>query len=180
MKSNEKSYLWEQERKRAQTEDEAELKKEQEAIIRMQKKKEVISAEESISDDLWKLRDLLEKHVIDDLLIKKVMQEAELNHKDIEEISVGIEEIDELYFDSEKDIENFIRKVNSRSIKKEKRDFITIKIQENNEYYIGQLILFFESLTALMGHYLEIDPFNQPGVELGKKYAFEYIKNSPQ
>ena len=94
MKSNEKSYLWEQERKRAQTEDEAELKKEQEAIIRMQKKKEVISAEESISDDLWKLRDLLEKHVIDDLLIKKVMQEAELNHKDIEEIFEKIDEIE--------------------------------------------------------------------------------------
>lgn len=94
MKSNEKSYLWEEERKRAQTEDEAELKKEQEAIIRMQKKKEVISAEESISDDLWNLRDLLEKHVIDDVLIKKVIQEAELNHKDIEEIFEKIDEIE--------------------------------------------------------------------------------------
>ena len=39
------------------------------------------------------------------------------------------------------------------------------------------MILFFESLTALMGEYLGIDAFNQPGVELGKKYAYEYLKN---
>jgi len=96
MKSNEKSYLWEEERKRAQQKDEAELKKEQEAIIRMQKKKEVIRAEESISDDLWKLRDLLEKHVINDELIEKVMQEAELDHEDVEEIFEKIDEIEKI------------------------------------------------------------------------------------
>jgi glucose-6-phosphate isomerase len=51
-----------------------------------------------------------------------------------------------------------------------------ISIDHNNEKSMGALILFFESLTALMGQYFLVDPFDQPGVELGKKYAFEYLK----
>lgn len=58
------------------------------------------------------------------------------------------------------------------------RNVIHITNELNDELHMGQMILFFESLTALMGHYLLVDPFNQPGVELGKKYAFEYLKNS--
>lgn len=57
------------------------------------------------------------------------------------------------------------------------RSFGLIKIKQNDEKSLGALIMYFESLTALMGHYLEVDPFNQPGVELGKKYAYEYLKN---
>jgi glucose-6-phosphate isomerase len=61
-----------------------------------------------------------------------------------------------------------------------KRNVIHLTIDKNNEYNLGAMIIFFESLTAMMGHYLLVDPFDQPGVELGKKYAFEYLKNSPQ
>ncbi len=50
-----------------------------------------------------------------------------------------------------------------------------IKIDKNNAQNLGALIIYFESLTALMGHYLFVDPFNQPGVELGKKYAYEFL-----
>jgi glucose-6-phosphate isomerase len=56
------------------------------------------------------------------------------------------------------------------------RHIIHLKISRNDEYHLGQMILFFESLTALMGDYLMIDPFNQPGVEAGKIYAFEFLK----
>jgi len=94
MKSNEKAYLSEEERKKAKQKDEAELKKEQEAIIKMQKQKEVIREEESISDDLWKLRDLLEKHIIDDKLVEKVIDHGELNHEEVEEIFEKIDEIE--------------------------------------------------------------------------------------
>lgn len=61
-----------------------------------------------------------------------------------------------------------------------KRNLAHITIDKNDAKNLGAMILFFECLTALMGHYLYINPFNQPGVELGKKYAFEYLKNSPQ
>jgi glucose-6-phosphate isomerase len=55
------------------------------------------------------------------------------------------------------------------------RPVIHLKITKNDEYHLGALILFFESLTALMGDYLEIDPFDQPGVEAGKIYAFHFL-----
>lgn len=66
------------------------------------------------------------------------------------------------------------------ALKERNRNLGHIIIDKNDEKNLGAMILFFESLTALMGHYLEINPFDQPGVELGKKYAFEYLKNSPQ
>ena len=55
---------------------------------------------------------------------------------------------------------------------------IHFKVSENNAEVMGELILFFESLTALMGQYLEVNPFDQPGVELGKTYAYEKLTNS--
>ena len=64
-----------------------------------------------------------------------------------------------------------------RALSDRDRNTVHIQIKENNEFAMGQMIIFFESLTALMGSYLEVDPFNQPGVELGKKYAFEYLNS---
>jgi glucose-6-phosphate isomerase len=62
-----------------------------------------------------------------------------------------------------------------KALKSANRPYIHITIDQNDEEHLGGLILFFESLTALMGDYLEIDPFNQPGVEAGKIYAFEFL-----
>ncbi|MEX1098995.1 MAG: hypothetical protein WEB87_01130, partial [Bacteriovoracaceae bacterium] len=64
-----------------------------------------------------------------------------------------------------------------QALKAQKKHVIHMSISENNARNMGAMALFFESLTALMGEYLDIDPFNQPGVELGKKYAYEYLKN---
>ena len=55
------------------------------------------------------------------------------------------------------------------------RPTLHLMISKNDEYHLGQLILFFESLTALMGEALMIDPFDQPGVEAGKIYAFQFL-----
>lgn len=62
-----------------------------------------------------------------------------------------------------------------KALRENERNVIHVKIAKNDEYHMGQLILFFESLTALMGDYLMIDPFDQPGVEAGKIYAFEFL-----
>lgn len=63
-----------------------------------------------------------------------------------------------------------------RALKETDRPLIHISIEKNDEFYMGQLILFFESLTAFVGkEYLKIDPFDQPGVEAGKIYAFEIL-----
>ncbi|MFA6236449.1 MAG: hypothetical protein WC635_03895 [Bacteriovorax sp.] len=62
-----------------------------------------------------------------------------------------------------------------KALQENKRSTIHLKIEVNDEFHMGSLILFFESLTALMGDYLKIDPFDQPGVEAGKIYAFHFL-----
>lgn len=62
-----------------------------------------------------------------------------------------------------------------KALLENKRPVLHLKIGQNDEFHLGGLILFFESLTALMGDYLMIDPFDQPGVEAGKIYAFHFL-----
>ncbi|MEK6625480.1 MAG: glucose-6-phosphate isomerase, partial [Bdellovibrionota bacterium] len=64
-----------------------------------------------------------------------------------------------------------------RALREAGRPCILLTIPELTPEPLGELIMFFEILTAMMGHYLNIDPFNQPGVEAGKKYAFECLKS---
>jgi len=44
-----------------------------------------------------------------------------------------------------------------------------------NEYYIGQLIYFFEKACGVSGLILGVNPFNQPGVEAYKKNMFALL-----
>ena len=44
-----------------------------------------------------------------------------------------------------------------------------------NEYYIGQLIYFFEKACGISGNILGVNPFNQPGVEAYKKNMFALL-----
>ncbi|MCT4641136.1 MAG: hypothetical protein N4A33_02490 [Bacteriovoracaceae bacterium] len=67
---------------------------------------------------------------------------------------------------------------NLQALEDQKRHTFRIKISENNAFNLGSLILYFEALTAIMGSLLKVDPFNQPGVELGKKYAFEFLNST--
>lgn len=46
---------------------------------------------------------------------------------------------------------------------------IRISVPALNEYYIGQLIYFFEIACGISGNVLGVNPFNQPGVEAYKK-----------
>ncbi|TAL71410.1 MAG: glucose-6-phosphate isomerase [Bacteroidetes bacterium] len=55
---------------------------------------------------------------------------------------------------------------------------ITITIPSLDEYYTGQLIYFFEMACALSGYILDVNPFDQPGVELYKKNMFALL-NKP-
>ena len=44
-----------------------------------------------------------------------------------------------------------------------------------NEYYIGQLLYFFERACGISGYILGVNPFNQPGVEAYKKNMFALL-----
>jgi glucose-6-phosphate isomerase len=55
---------------------------------------------------------------------------------------------------------------------------ITINIPELDEYYTGQMIYFFEMACAISGYILDVNPFDQPGVEAYKKNMFALL-NKP-
>jgi len=55
---------------------------------------------------------------------------------------------------------------------------IRIAVPCLNEYYIGQLIYFFEIACGISGNVLGVNPFNQPGVEAYKKNMFALL-NKP-
>ena len=52
---------------------------------------------------------------------------------------------------------------------------IRISVPELSEYYIGQLIYFFEIGCGISGNVLGVNPFNQPGVEAYKKNMFALL-----
>lgn len=52
---------------------------------------------------------------------------------------------------------------------------IRINIPEVNEYHIGELLYFFEMACAISGYLLEVNPFDQPGVEAYKKNMFALL-----
>lgn len=55
---------------------------------------------------------------------------------------------------------------------------IHVSLPELNEYYIGQLLYFFEIACGISGNLLGVNPFNQPGVEAYKKNMFALL-NKP-
>ena len=50
-----------------------------------------------------------------------------------------------------------------------------ITLPEVNAYTLGQLMYFFEMQTAYAGELLDVDAFNQPGVEEGKNAAYALL-----
>lgn len=55
---------------------------------------------------------------------------------------------------------------------------ISINVPALDEYYTGQLIFFFEMACAISGYILDVNPFDQPGVEAYKKNMFALL-NKP-
>lgn len=53
-----------------------------------------------------------------------------------------------------------------------------VAVPELNEFYLGQLIYFFEKACGVSGYILGVNPFNQPGVEAYKKNMFALL-NKP-
>ena len=55
---------------------------------------------------------------------------------------------------------------------------IRVSVPQLNEYYLGQIIYFFEIACGISGNVLGVNPFNQPGVEAYKKNMFALL-NKP-
>ncbi len=57
------------------------------------------------------------------------------------------------------------------SLTRNQRPNATVRLPKIDAYHFAQLLYFFEVQTAIAGSLLNIDPFDQPGVELGKQYT---------
>jgi glucose-6-phosphate isomerase len=51
----------------------------------------------------------------------------------------------------------------------------TITLPKIDEYHLGQLIYFFQMQTAYMGAIMDINPYDQPGVEEGKNITYKLL-----
>ena len=70
---------------------------------------------------------------------------------------------------------NAERKATEFALKKAQRANFTITLPSVNEETIGELLMYFMYETAFTGALLNIDTFNQPGVEEGKKATFAML-----
>ncbi len=58
------------------------------------------------------------------------------------------------------------------SLTQNQRPNVTLYLPQLDAYHFGQLLFLLEVQTALMGSLLQVDPFDQPGVELAKQYTY--------
>jgi glucose-6-phosphate isomerase len=52
---------------------------------------------------------------------------------------------------------------------------IHLTIPQLSAYYIGQLVYFFEYACAISGYMIDVNPFDQPGVEDYKRNMFALL-----
>ncbi len=64
-----------------------------------------------------------------------------------------------------------------RSLIEVKRPVIEIQLSKFSEFEFGAFLQFFMIVTAVTGFLFEINPFDQPGVELGKNYSIDQLKS---
>ena len=61
------------------------------------------------------------------------------------------------------------------ALTKNKRANCSFILPEISSYFLGQLIYILEMATVFLGFLFNIDPFNQPGVELGKNLTYSLM-----
>ncbi len=64
------------------------------------------------------------------------------------------------------------RRATALSLFRERRPNATVYLSKLDAYSLGQVFMFYELATAVSGGLYHINPFNQPGVEHGKKLTY--------
>lgn len=100
------------------------------------------------------------------------------SYKEKSPIPHGCENIPDVSFLGGHTMEELIQaenKATAYALTKAGRLNYTILLPEVNEFTLGQLLFLFELQTAYAGAMFDIDTFNQPGVEAGKKATFALL-----
>ena len=95
----------------------------------------------------------------------------------------GCEEFPDVAFLGGKSLNQLIeaeRQGTEYALYKKGRMSQTITLPEVNAHTLGQLIFFYEMTTAYTGELLDIDAFNQPGVEESKIASYAVLGNTSE
>ncbi|MCL2147008.1 MAG: glucose-6-phosphate isomerase [Synergistaceae bacterium] len=84
----------------------------------------------------------------------------------------SLEKLSYLFGKSMNNLRNSEALSTAAALVKAKRPVLLLEIPKLDAYRLGALIQYYEYVTGMMGWLLEIDPFNQPGVEQGKNYTY--------
>lgn len=112
---------------------------------------------------------------------KRNLFETTINiEKSKKDMAIGVDEenLDGLNFLAGKTIDYVNKKAFEGTLMahtKGKVPNLIINLPELSEYYLGQLIYFFERACAISGYILGVNPFDQPGVEEYKKNMFKLL-----
>lgn len=63
------------------------------------------------------------------------------------------------------------------ALQKNQASLFLLEIEQLSEFHLGSLLYFFEFLTVATGAALSVDPYDQPGVEMGKVLTREILKD---
>lgn len=63
----------------------------------------------------------------------------------------------------------------AKALNEKKVPNLTLELKSINEESLAELLYCFEIMTAIAGDLYGVDPFDQPGVELSKKYTYEFL-----
>jgi len=83
-----------------------------------------------------------------------------------------VEQFEFLKGKSFQEILNFEQETTAFALSKYGRPHATISMPKVDAYHLGQLFYFFEVAVTLFGFALDINPFDQPGVELSKNAMY--------
>lgn len=63
----------------------------------------------------------------------------------------------------------------ARALRDNERPTLLLRVPTISAHTVGQMIMLYEISTAFAGYLYGINPFDQPGVELGKRYAYAQL-----
>jgi len=67
------------------------------------------------------------------------------------------------------------QRANAGALAKRGRPNLTLQVERVDPRHVGALMMLFELATAYAGQLYGVDAFNQPGVELGKQFAYAQL-----
>ncbi|GHS95296.1 glucose-6-phosphate isomerase [Synergistales bacterium] len=90
----------------------------------------------------------------------------------------AFEKLSYLYGKSMDALRNFEAGATSAALAKSGKPVISLSIPVLDAYHLGAMIQFYEYVTGLTGRLMQVNPFDQPGVEQGKDYTYGLMGRS--